>query len=137
MQRARDALHAALRKSFGGTAPLIATVTLPRGWLERTLGDRDAKLSPLSELRSAALRLEPAGDGFVLEALLGHSNPEAALRVEKLSAELLPEVRPLLSDKLGARPAAQLEPRRDGADLRFSLHLTQGELDKLLALTAP
>jgi hypothetical protein len=132
LEKTRDALHGELRRTFGRGAPLIATVTLPSGWLERTLGDADAKLSPFSELRSAALRLEPAGDGCVLEALFGHASPQAAERVEKLSAELLPELRPLLERELGARVAAQLVPRREQAALRLSVHLTQGEIEKLL-----
>jgi len=132
LERTRDALHAELRRSFGRNAPLVATVTLPSGWLERTLDDADAKLSPLSELRSAALRLEPAGDGFVLEALLGHGSTQAAERVEKLMLELLPELEPWLAEQLGRRATAQLVPRREQATLRLSLHLTRDEIDKLL-----
>jgi hypothetical protein len=112
---------------------VIATITLPKGWLERMLGDADARFSPFSELRSVALRLEPAGDGFVLELLLSHGSVQAAESVEKLVNELLPEVRPLLEAELGARPVAQLVPRRDGADLRSSVHLTREELEKVFA----
>ncbi|HVJ17478.1 MAG TPA: hypothetical protein VM686_18755 [Polyangiaceae bacterium] len=133
LARARDKLHAELRRSFGRGAPVIATITLPKGWLERMLGDADARFSPFSELRSVALRLEPAGDGFVLELLLSHGSVQAAESVEKLVNELLPEVRPLLEAELGARPVAQLVPRRDGADLRSSVHLTREELEKVFA----
>jgi hypothetical protein len=136
LERTRDALHAELRNSFGRDAPVIATITLPGGWLERMLADREARLSPLSELRSAALRVEPAGDGFVLEALLTHGSPEAASQVEALLTELAAAFRPWLEQHAGARVAGQLSAERSLAQLKFSVHLTREELERLLSAAA-
>ncbi len=128
LERARDALHAELRKSFGKNAPIIATITLPRGWLERSLGDRDARLSPLSELRSAALRVEPAGDGFWCEGMLTHTSPEAAASVQKLLTSLLEQ-----GAAFGPRLTAELTPERSEATLRLKAHLGASQFERLFS----
>ena len=55
-ERARDSLHAELRRVFATDSPVSATLALPNGWLSQALGEPGAELSPLSAARSAALR---------------------------------------------------------------------------------
>lgn len=131
--RARDALHRTLRYGFGKNAPLIATLTLPPGWLEAYLGDPEARRSPIAKLRSAALRAEPAGDGFLVEALLLHEDARAAEAVESLWRELLDAFGGLIESQSSHRLRAQLVPRHNGEKLSLSVHLTREELDRVFA----
>jgi hypothetical protein len=52
-ERTRDLVHSELRRTFGGGAPVTATLTLPDGWLEAAFGDPDVRRSPLALVRSA------------------------------------------------------------------------------------
>jgi hypothetical protein len=133
LEEARDALHRTLREGFGRDAPLVATLTLPPGWLEAYLGDPEARLSPLAKLRSAALRVEPAGDGYLAEALLVHEDARAAEEVEAFLRELLDDFGPLVEQRTSARVRAQLAPRREGDKLKLSVHLTREEIERVSA----
>jgi hypothetical protein len=133
LAQARDALHRTLREGFGKNAPLVATLTLPPGWLEVYLGDPDARLSPLAKLRSAALRVEPAGDGYLAEALLAHEDARAAEEVETFLREVLDTFGSLVEAQTSPRVRAQLAPRREGDKLKFSVHLTREELERAFA----
>jgi hypothetical protein len=57
-ERERDLVHAELRRVLGRGAPVIATLVLPSGWPRAVLAEPAAELSPLSAVRSAALRAE-------------------------------------------------------------------------------
>ncbi len=133
LENARDALHRTLREGFGKNAPLVATLTLPPGWLEAYLDDPEARLSPLARLRSAALRVEPAGDGYLAEALLVHEDARAAEEVETFLREVLDTFGSLVEQQTSPRVRAQLSPRREGEKLRFSVHLTREELERVFA----
>jgi hypothetical protein len=133
LEKARDTLHRTLREGFGRSAPLVATLTLPPGWLEAYLDDPDARLSPLAKLRSAALRGEPAGDGYLAEALLVHEDARAAEAVETFLREVLDTFGPLVEQQTSPRVRAQLTPRREGEKLKFSVHLTREELERVFA----
>lgn len=137
IEKARDGLHRTLREGFGRNAPLVATVTLPPGSLEAYLGDPDARLSPLAKLRSAALRVEPAGDGYLAEALLVHEDARAAQEVETFLRELLDDFGPLVEAQSSPRVRAQLAPRREGDQLELSVHLTREELERVFAPLLP
>jgi hypothetical protein len=133
LEKTRDALHRTLREGFGKNAPLIATLTLPPGWLETYLDDPEARLSPIAKLRSAALRVEPAGDGYLAEALLVHEDARAAEDVESLLRELFDTFGSLIEAQTSPRARAQLVPRREGDKIRFSVHLTREEAERAFA----
>lgn len=69
LERTRDRLHVELRRRLGENTPIRATLSLAPGWLEEALGEPEAKASPLSKLRSAAVAVE-LGGALSLRALL-------------------------------------------------------------------
>ncbi|HEY3497481.1 MAG TPA: hypothetical protein VGK73_22445 [Polyangiaceae bacterium] len=117
-ERVRDRLHAELRRSFGGQAPIIATLALPEGWLEQALGDPEVRRSPLALLRSAALRAE-VSDRVELRALFACAKSADCDGVEaflkNVRADLGPALGPALSKRL-----AEVSLQRNGERIELS-----------------
>jgi hypothetical protein len=135
LERASDALHSELRRSFGKNAPLIATLALPAGWLERAVDDPEAARSPLANLRSAALRAEVAAS-VTWNALLACEAADGCAAVERFLASARNDLTLLLGPSIGAElTRVRLERRDARIELAGTLTLEQlrslaGELGK-------
>ena len=130
-ERTRDRVHSELRRTFGGGAPVTATLTLPDGWLEAAFGDPDARRSPLALVRSAAARVT-VEKKLDVDVLLVCSNADDCSRV----AAFLRDARADLERGLGTasvfRRFAESDPRHPER-LETSLSLPLGDVERLLA----
>jgi hypothetical protein len=101
-EQIRDQLHAELRRSFGAGAPIIATLILPEGWLERAIAEPGSERSPLDRVRSAALRAD-VGARIELRAELACAKLEDAERLEQFLNSARAELGPVLGPELAKR----------------------------------
>ena len=82
---------------------MIATLTLPEGWLERTFPEPGIERSPLAQLRSAALRASATGERLEVRALLACAKPEACDPMERFLKDARQELVAALGPELGKR----------------------------------
>lgn len=129
LERASDALHSELRRSFGKNAPLIATLALPAGWLERAVDDPEAARSPLAHLRSAALRADVA-DHIGVNALLACESADGCAAVERFLAAARSDVTALLGPSIGVE-LARVRVERSEARVELAGTLTPEQLRSL------
>ena len=130
-ERVRDRLHAELRRSFGGQAPLVATLALPEGWLEQALGDPEVRRSPLALLRSAALRAD-VRDRIDLHALFACAKAPDCDGVEAFLKNLRTDLGPILPPALAKR-VATLSLQRTDERIEVSATLAPEETRALFA----
>ncbi len=137
-QRLRDRLHAELRQRFGRDAPIIATLTVPPGFLERAFGP-DAAASPLATVRLAALRAKLEG-GIVLGAYLGSGSEAGAVAVERFLHDAHHLVEPLLGDA-ASRLVKSAITERDREHVEVTMRIPESDaaalLDALARETTP
>jgi hypothetical protein len=120
-ERNRDKLHAELRRSFGRQAPIIATLILPQGWLERLVGEPNSERSPFDRVRSAALRVD-VNERVEVRALLLCEKAEDAARLERFLIGARAELGPALGPELAQRLAeVQVERRGERLELAGTL----------------
>jgi hypothetical protein len=112
LERGSDALHSELRRSFGKSAPLIATLVLPTGWLQRALDDPEAARSPLAHIRSAALRAEVTTH-VTWNALLACEAADGCAAVDRFLASARNDLTLLLGPSIGAELSRVRVERRD------------------------
>ncbi len=124
-ERARDRLHVELRRTFGRGAPLMASLIVPGGFLERTFGEEAAR-SALAGVRSAALRAE-VRDKLVLGAFLGCANEAACRDVDAFLGETKSAVAPLVGGDLG-RILESIATRRERERVELLLELSLEDL---------
>jgi len=128
-ERARDRLHAELRRVFGRGAPVMATLALPNGWLADALSEPGAERSPLSAIRSAALRAE-LGRDLDVSGLVACEASGPCEHLERFFANARTDLRPLLP-----ADAAELLDRvtltRTEARIELSAHVGAEDLSKL------
>ena len=127
----RDTRHAELRRALG-PAPLLASWLLAEGWFARVAGDdTNARLSPLSALKSMAARVD-VGKTANLLVLLECADGEGASRVANLLNDLRSSLGALPLDPKLAGLAARIAVSRSGARLELGLELEQAELSAVL-----
>lgn len=129
LERTGDALHSELRRSFGKSAPVIATMALPSGWLERAMDDPNAAQSPLARLRSAAFRAE-VGDHIAVQALLACETADGCAAVERFLTDARADLTLLLGASVGAELARVGVERRE-ARVEVAVTLTAEQLRSL------
>ena len=128
LERTRDRLHVELRRTFGRDAPLVTTVIVPAGFVTRTFGE-DAAQSPLSSIRSAALRAE-VGERVVIGAFLGCASAEECGKLESFLLETRRDVAPLF-EGTERRLLDAIVIRRNGERIELRLELSFAELREL------
>jgi hypothetical protein len=136
-REARDVRHAELRRALGAGA-LLATWVLGEGWFERVAGgETNARLSPLSALKTVAARLD-VGQAADLLVLLDCADSEGATRIASLLSELRSSLNALPLDPALAGVAARITVSQTGPRLKLGLELNQAELSPVLdALLGP
>ena len=136
-QDPRDAQHAELRRTLGPGA-LLATWLLGEGWFERVAGDdTNARLSPLSALKTVGARLD-LGTKAELSVLLECADSEGAQRISSLLAELRSSLDALPLDPALAGIARRVTVSQMGLRLKLELELNQAQLSPVLdALLGP
>jgi hypothetical protein len=127
----RDARHAELRRALG-PAPLLLTWLLGENWLERvTGGETNARLSPLSALKTVGARID-VGQTANLRVLLECADSEGATRISSWLFELRSSVKALPLDPALESLATRISVSQSGASLKLSLDLKQAELSAAL-----
>jgi len=130
-REAKDEGHAELRRALG-PGPLIATWLLGEGWFERVAGDEaNARLSPLSALKTVSARIE-VGKTAQLLVLLDCTDGEGASRVSSLLDELRSALRAFPLDPTLVGIASRIAVNRSEARLKLTLELNQAELSSVL-----
>jgi len=128
---ANAALHAELRAALG-SGQLLVTWLLGEGWFARVAGDEsNARLSPLSALKTLAARVAVA-DRAELRVLLDCADSEGASRVASLLGELRSSLRALPLDPALATLATRVSVVQTGPRLTLTLELNQAELAPVL-----
>jgi hypothetical protein len=95
----RDEQHRRLRASLGEDGTLLVTWLLPRGWLENLAENSLARLSPLSAVDRAALRVD-IGTRSLVTLALGCESPTACSDLAEIAKSLIEsELEPLLTDQ--------------------------------------
>ena len=94
-----DQVHAVLRRSLG-PGLLVATLTLPRGWLSAAIEPELARRSPLAAVTTAALRVE-AAPGVEATLVLGCAAAEVCGPVHELLQRSAGDLQDLLQHELG------------------------------------
>ncbi len=133
----QDPRHAELRRALG-PGPLLATWLLGDGWFERVAGgDTNARLSPLSALKTVAARLD-AGQTAHLVVLLECADSRGAASIASLLGELRSSLSALPLDPALVTIATRVTVSQIGARLKLGLELNQAELSPVLdALLGP
>jgi hypothetical protein len=126
----QDPAHASLRRRIGQTGPLTASWSLDAGWLERVSGDELARLSPLSELRAAAVRMDIAPE-VAVRALLVCTSADACQRVAQVLRSFSRDLGPALREELGDDPLAGARIDLSGATLELSLQVPSERLSAM------
>ncbi len=93
---ARDDTHRELRRRLGEDAALLASWQLDEGFLERATGEPDARLSPLAQVRGAAVRVDAAST-IVVRAVLSCPTKTACSEVASVLRDASREFGPLLA----------------------------------------
>jgi len=132
----QDARHAELRAALG-PGPLIATWLLGEGWFERaTGGEINARLSPLSTLKTFGARIE-VGHTAQLLVLLDCADSEGATRMSSLLGELSTSLKAIPLDPRLSGIAARIKVSQSGARLKLALELNEDDLAPVLEAFAP
>ena len=127
----RDARHAELRRALG-EGPLLASWLLSEGWFERVAGDdTNAKLSPLSALKTVAARVD-VGQTAQLLVLLDCADSDGATRIASLLGELRSSLDALPLPPALTGIATRITVSQSGARLKLGLELKQAELSPVL-----
>jgi hypothetical protein len=126
----QDPIHAELRRRVGRGAPLVASWLLDEGWLERVSGDELARLSPLAELRAAALRVDVAPE-VAARALLVCTSPGACERVAQVLRSFSRDLAPSLREELGDDPLAGAQIEATGATIELSVRMPSERLSAM------
>jgi len=131
LREVRDARHAELRRTLG-PAPLLMTWLLSEGWLERVTGtETDARLSPLSALKTIGARME-VGKTAELLVLLECEDSEGATRISSWLTDLRASLGRLPLDPTLVGLASRIAVSPNGASLKLSLDLSEAELGPAL-----
>ncbi|MCA9591913.1 MAG: hypothetical protein KC776_01340 [Myxococcales bacterium] len=117
----RDKTHESLRASVGDGA-LVASWVVPPGWLERVTDSNLVRLSPLSSLRAAALRVNVAPKVSAL-AVLGCSSEAACADLAGVLDSLRKDLAPLIRRELGDDPFAAAKISVAGRVVRVEMEL--------------
>jgi hypothetical protein len=133
-EKIRDRVHAELRRSFGRGAPITATLTLPEGSLEAALGDPEVRLSPLSLVRSAAVRIN-VGERIDLDALLVCATADDCTSVAKFLVEVQGDIEHALGSNAAPRRLGEIRENKER--IEFSLPLTIDDIAGYLAPPEP
>jgi hypothetical protein len=131
----RDRVHAELRRALGPDSPLLATWLLPERWTERFVGERDASLSPLAEIRALGLRAAFDRTPSV-DAILGCTSEPACGNVLTFLEGLRQTLRPELDGDPLLGLALRVRIEQKNAQIRLRLPLESGELETLLDLVS-
>ncbi len=118
----RDALHMALRRQLGEGAALTASWVLDEDWLEQASGERLARLSPLSRVRAAALRVDVAPE-ISAHALLGCTSADDCRELTELLRNLSSDLGPMLEAELGDNPLDGARVEQQGATVHVRVRL--------------
>ena len=119
----RDRVHSALREAVEGDAPLVASWSLDADWLERSTRDELARLSPLSEIRAAALAVRVTPE-VSAHAVLVCPRPEACGEVLRVLTNLSRDLGPALEEELGADPLEGARMHDEGGEVHVQVSLT-------------
>jgi hypothetical protein len=127
----RDDRHRALRSSLGEDGMLLVSWLLPRGWLEHLVESNFARLSPLSAVDRAALRVD-IGARSLLTLALGCEGLAACTDLAEVAKSLVDsELEPLLRDRFpNAEQRFQVVPA--SGQVRLTLWLHEAELIQLV-----
>jgi hypothetical protein len=128
---ARDARHAALRRTLG-SGDIVATWLLSDGWFERVSGDSSARLSALGAVRALGARLIVTSD-VRMSVLLECASADGATRIASLIANMRASLGSLALAPALSDAAGRIELSPAGAELRLSLTLSQNDLAALFA----
>jgi hypothetical protein len=131
LERTRDRVHAELRRSFGRGAPITATLTLPSGWLESAFGSPDAARSPLSLVRSAAVRVTVT-ERLELQGLLMCANAPDCSRVARFFVDAHGDLEAALGSDATLRHFREIG-KQDGDRVELALSLGLDEVAKFLS----
>jgi hypothetical protein len=133
---ARSRKHVELRRALG-SGPLLVSWLLGEGWFERVAGGgTNARLSPLSALKSLGARLN-VGQTAQLLVLLDCADSEGAARISSLLGELQSSLNALPLDPALAAIAKRVTVSRTDARLSLQLELTPAELTPVLDALSP
>jgi hypothetical protein len=127
----RDDRHRALRSSLGEDGMLLVSWLLPRGWLEHLVESNFARLSPLSAVDRAALRVD-IGARSLLTLALGCEGLTACADLAEVARSLVDsELEPLLRDRFpNAEQRFHVTPT--AGQVRLTLWLHEAELIQLV-----
>jgi hypothetical protein len=134
-EKLRDRVHAELRRSFGRGAPITATLTLPEGSLEAALGDPEVRLSPLSLVRSAAVRIN-VGDRIDVDALLICATTDDGTQVATFLVDLHGDIERGLGSNAALRLFDEIA-KQEKERIDLSLSLTMRDIEHYLAPHVP
>ena len=96
-----DDPHRKLRGRLGSGGTFVATLALESGWLERLAGSSLARLSPLSTLRTAAVRVD-VGERLEVRVVVACAAPEPCAETALLFEQLVQsELSGILERELG------------------------------------
>jgi hypothetical protein len=131
---ARDARHGALRSSLGEDGMLLVSWLLPRGWFEQLVESSFARLSPLSAVDRAALRVD-IGARSLLTLALGCESLTACTELADVAKSLVEsELDPWLEDQFpNAQQRFGIAPAP--GQIRLTLWLHETELIQLVTRT--
>ncbi|HYQ42913.1 MAG TPA: hypothetical protein VER11_13125 [Polyangiaceae bacterium] len=130
---ARSLKHGELRRALGPGAVVVSWL-LGEGWFERVAGgETNARLSPLSALKSVGARMN-VDKTAELQLLLECADKDGASRISSLLGELQSALDTLPLDPALKTIAKRLTVEQTEARLRLDLALTQAELIPLLDL---
>ena len=132
-REASDTRHAELRRALGSGA-VLATWLLGEGWFARVAGeDTNARLSPLSALKTVAARIDVEQNAELL-VLLDCIDSDGARRIASLLGELRLALSGFPLDPTLVKLAARITVTRTEARLKLALSLNQAELSAVLDL---
>jgi hypothetical protein len=123
----RDEAHLALRRSVGEDAALVATWLPKPDWLERALGTPEAKDSPLSGIRVAAIRVD-VSPGWQARAILGCELARACQDLASLLERVRDDPAPILGLPLQLRDVQITQADRE---VRLSLNLDAQQVARI------
>jgi hypothetical protein len=139
---AADDPHRKLRARLSGGATFVASLVLHEGWLEELAGTSLTRLSPLSTLRTAALRID-LGARLELRMLAGCTARDACAETAVLLERLVrSEVGELLEREFGPEGMKRLRIQAKDTEIEASFWLEEREASALAgrvieALTRP
>jgi len=131
---ARDERHRALRASLGEDGMLLVSWLLPRGWFEQLVESSFARLSPLSTVDQAALRVD-IGARSLLTLAVDCASLTACTDLAEVAKSLIEsELDPWLEDQFpNAEQRFRIVPA--SGQVRLTLWLHEAELIQLVTRT--